>query len=140
MRDFLDGIDEKELQWSFVQASGPGGQNVNKVATAVELRFNVALSVSLTEDVRGRLARLAGRRLSQDGVLIIVAKRYRSQEKNRQDALERLADLVQRATQKPKTRHKTKPTHASQQKRLAKKRRRSEVKRLRGESLSREDA
>jgi len=140
MKDILANIDEKELQWAFVQSSGPGGQNVNKVATAVQLRFDVAHSASLPEDVRGRLARLAGWRITQDGVLIIEAKRYRSQEKNRQDALKRLADLLQKASEKPKTRRKTKPTLASQQQRLAKKRRRSEVKRLRGESPSREDA
>jgi ribosome-associated protein len=140
MKDILANIDEKELQWAFVQSSGPGGQNVNKVATAVQFRFDVAHSASLPEDVRGRLARLAGWRMTQDGVLIIEAKRYRSQEKNRQDALKRLADLLQKASEKPKTRRKTKPTLASQQQRLAKKRRRSEVKRLRGESPSREDA
>jgi len=139
MKDILANIDEKELQWAFVQSSGPGGQNVNKVATAVQLRFDVAHSASLPEDVRKRLARLAGWRLTRDGVLIIEAKRYRSQEKNRQDALKRLVDLLQKASEKPKTRRKTKPTQASQQRRLAKKRRRSEVKRLRSESPSRED-
>jgi ribosome-associated protein len=140
MKDILALIDEKELQWAYVQSSGPGGQNVNKVATAVQLRFDVAHSASLPEEARKRLARLAGRRLTQDGVLIIEAKRYRTQEKNRQDALKRLADLLQKASEKPKTRRKTKPTQASQQQRLAKKRRRSEVKRLRGESPSREEA
>jgi ribosome-associated protein len=140
MKDILAIIDEKELQWAYVQSSGPGGQNVNKVATSVQLRFDVAHSASLPEDVRGRLARLAGRRFTQDGVLIIEAKRYRTQEKNRQDALKRLADLLQKASEKPKTRRKTKPTQASKQQRLAKKRRRSEVKRLRGESPSREEA
>jgi ribosome-associated protein len=140
MRDILATIDEKELQWAYVQSSGPGGQNVNKVATAVQLRFDVAHSASLPEDARKRLARLAGRRFTQDGVLIIEAKRYRTQEKNRQDALERLADLLQKASEKPKTRRKTKPTLASQQQRLVKKRRRSEVKRLRGEPPSRDEA
>jgi ribosome-associated protein len=140
MKDILALIDEKELQWAYVQSSGPGGQNVNKVATAVQLRFDVAHSASLPEEARKHLARLAGRRFTQDGVLIIEAKRYRTQEKNRQDALKRLADLLQKASEKPKTRRKTKPTQASQQQRLAKKRRRSEVKRLRGESPSREEA
>jgi ribosome-associated protein len=140
MKDILATIDEKELQWAYVQSSGPGGQNVNKVATAVQLRFDVAHSASLPEEARKRLARLAGRRFTQDGVLIIEAKRYRTQEKNRQDALERLADLLQKASEKPKIRRKTKPTLASQQQRLAKKRRRSEVKRLRGEQSSRDEA
>jgi ribosome-associated protein len=140
MKDILAGIDEKELQWSFIQSSGPGGQNVNKVATAVQLRFDVAHTNVLPEEVRKRLVHLAGRRLSQEGVLIIEAKRYRTQEKNRQDALQRLAGILQKAFEKPKVRRKTKPTHASQQRRLARKRRRSNVKRLRGGSLSGEDA
>jgi ribosome-associated protein len=135
MRDILAGIDEKELQWTFIQSSGPGGQNVNKVATAVQLRFDVANSLSLTEEVRKRLARLAGRRLTRDGILIIEAKRYRTQDMNRQDALLRLAEILQKAHEKQKTRRKTKPTLASQQRRLAGKRRRSEVKRLRRASL-----
>jgi ribosome-associated protein len=140
MKDILATIDEKELQWVFVQSSGPGGQNVNKVATGVQLRFDVAHSASLPEDVRSRLARLAGWRFTQDGVLIIEAKRYRTQEKNRQDALKRLADLLEKASEKPKIRRKTKPTLASRQQRLAKKRRRSEIKLLRGETPSRDDA
>ena len=113
MKDILATIDEKELQWAYIQSSGPGGQNVNKVATAVQLRYDVAHSTSLPEEVRKRLAILAGRRFTQDGVLIIEAKRYRTQEKNRQDALNRLADLLQKASEKPKTRRKTKPTQAS---------------------------
>jgi ribosome-associated protein len=136
MKDILAIIDEKELQWAYIQSSGPGGQNVNKVATAVQLRYDVAHSALLPEEVRKRLAILAGRRFTLDGVLIIEAKRYRTQEKNRQDALNRLADLLQKASEKPKIRRKTKPTRASQQQRLAKKRRRSEVKRLRGEPPS----
>jgi ribosome-associated protein len=140
MKDILATIDEKELQWVYVQSSGPGGQNVNKVATAVQLRFDVAHSASLPEEARKRLARLAGRRFTQDGVLIIEAKRYRTQEKNRRDALERLADLLKKASEKPKIRRKTKPTQASQQQRLARKRRRSEVKRLRGQPPSRDEA
>ena len=140
MKDILAKVDEKELQWVYVQSSGPGGQNVNKVATAVQLRFDVAHSASLPEEARIRLARLVGRRITQDGVLIIEAKRYRTQEKNRQDALERLAGLLNKASEKPKIRRKTKPTKASKQQRLAKKRRRSEVKRLRGQSPSRDEA
>ncbi len=140
MRDILASIDEKELQWVFVQSSGPGGQNVNKVATAVQLRFDVAHSPSISEEVRKRLALLAGRRMTQDGLLIIEAKRHRTQEMNRQDALERLAELLQKAHEKPKTRRKTRPTLASQQKRLSLKKRRSEIKRLRGGRSGREDA
>jgi ribosome-associated protein len=140
MKDILSAIVEKDIQWVFVQSSGPGGQNINKVATAVQLRFDVAHSVSLSEEMRKRLVNLAGRRLTQDGVLIINAKRYRTQEKNRQDALDRLFDLLEKAKEKPKTRRKTKPTFASQRKRMARKRRRSEIKRLRGETPSREDA
>ncbi len=139
MRDILASIDEKELQWVFVQSSGPGGQNVNKVATAVQLRFDVAHSPSISEEVRKRLALLAGRRMTQDGLLIIEAKRHRTQEMNRQDALERLAELLQKAHEKPKTRRKTRPTLASQQKRLSLKKRRSEIKRLRGGRPGRED-
>ncbi len=139
MRDILAELDEKELLWTYTQSSGPGGQNVNKVATAVQLRFDVAHSPSLTEEVRKRLERLAGRRLTQDGILIIEAKRYRTQEMNKQDARLRLSELLQKAKEKPKTRRKTKPTFASQQKRLARKRRRSEVKRIRGESPARDD-
>lgn len=139
MRDIFTAIDEKDLQWVFVQASGPGGQNVNKVATAVQLRFDLAHCVTLPDEVRTRLARLAGKRLTQEGVLIIEAKRYRTQEKNRQDALKRLGDLLHKAYEKPKKRQKTKPTFASQQKRLARKRRRSAVKQQRGTSPSRED-
>jgi ribosome-associated protein len=140
MRDILSTIDERELQWVFVQSSGPGGQNVNKVATAVQLRFDVAHSPSVSEEMRKRLVLLAGRRLTQDGLLIIEAKRYRTQERNREDALKRLADLLQKAHEKPKTRRKTKPTFASQQKRLSGKKRRSEIKRLRGEYPGRDGA
>jgi ribosome-associated protein len=139
MRDILAAIDEKDIQWAFIQSTGPGGQNVNKVATAVQLRFDVSHSGALTEETRQRLARLAGKRLTQDGVLIIEARRYRTQEMNRQDALRRLADLLLKAYEKPKIHRKTKPTLASQQQRLARKRRRSEMKRLRSGPLSRED-
>ena len=124
-------IDESEIQEAFVRASGPGGQNVNKVATAVQLRFDVAHSPSLPDEVRKRLARLAGRRLSSDGVLTIEARRYRTQARNRQDALDRLADLIRRAAEPPKPRVKTAPTRASVRRRLATKRHRSQIKELR---------
>lgn len=124
-------IDESEIQEAFVRASGPGGQNVNKVATAVQLRFDVAHSPSLPDEVRQRLARLAGRRLSSDGVLTIEARRYRTQARNRQDALDRLADLIRRAAEPPKPRVKTAPTRASVRRRLATKRHRSQIKELR---------
>lgn len=125
-------IDEKEIQEEFIQASGPGGQNVNKVATAVQLRFDVAHSSSLAEVVRTRLRQLAGSRMNSNGVLIIEARRFRSQERNRRDALERLVKLIRQATEEPKPRRKTKPTLASKKKRLATKRQQSKLKRLRG--------
>jgi ribosome-associated protein len=124
-------IDEREIQEAFIRASGPGGQNVNKVATAVKLRFNVAKSPSLPDDVRSRLIRLAGRRVTEDGMLIIDARRFRSQERNRQDAIRRLVALIRKATDKPKPRLRTKPSLASKKRRLQAKRRRSEIKRRR---------
>jgi ribosome-associated protein len=124
-------LDENEIQQEFFRASGPGGQNVNKVATAVRLRFDVAHSPSLPADVRQRLMRLAGNRLTGEGILIIEAQRHRTQERNRQDAVERLVELIRQATQKPKPRRKTKPSAASQERRLAAKQRRSETKRRR---------
>jgi len=124
-------IDESEIQQSFVHSSGPGGQNVNKTATAVQLRFDAAHSPNLPEDVRQRLLRLAGNRLTRDGVLVIDARRFRTQERNRQDALDRLAALIRQATEQPKPRRKTRPTRLSRQRRLDVKHQRGETKRLR---------
>ena len=124
-------IDEGEIREEFVLASGPGGQNVNKVATAVQLRFDAAGCASIDDDVRERLRRLAGRRMTKDGVLILDARRFRTRERNRRDAMDRLIDLIRRAAHKPKPRRKTQPTAASRRRRLADKRRRSEAKRRR---------
>ena len=126
-------FDESEIEESFIRASGPGGQNVNKVATAVQVRFDVRHSPSLPEPVRLRLERLAGRRMTNDGVLIIVAQRHRTQERNRQDALERLVALIREAAVAPVPRRPTRPTLGSKKRRLESKERRSEVKRLRGD-------
>jgi ribosome-associated protein len=125
-------IDDREIEERFVRASGPGGQNVNKVSTAVELRFDVLGSPSLPEGVRVRLARLAGRKLSDEGILIIRADRFRTQERNREDARERLAELVLKATVVPKRRVPTKPSRASKARRRDDKKKRGHVKRLRG--------
>jgi ribosome-associated protein len=124
-------LDENEIQEEFVRASGPGGQNVNRVATAVQLRFDIANSASLPEDVRRRLLRIGGSRVTRDGILIIDARRFRTQEQNRKDARERLIGLVKRAAEKPKPRRQTKPTAASKRRRLAEKRRRSRIKQQR---------
>ncbi|MGW8206724.1 MAG: alternative ribosome rescue aminoacyl-tRNA hydrolase ArfB [Hyphomicrobiaceae bacterium] len=124
-------IADEELEERFVRASGPGGQNVNKVSTAVELRFNARASPALTEDVRKSLIRLAGRRMTDEGVLVIRAERFRTQERNREDARQRLVDLIAQAAVPPKPRVKTKPTLASKNRRLDSKSRRSEVKRNR---------
>ena len=126
-------IEDAELEFRFVTASGPGGQNVNRVATAVHLRFDAARSPALPQDVRVRLARLAGSRMSDDGVLTIRAQRFRSQDQNRTDAISRLVMLVQRAARLPRVRRSTAPTAASRRVRVAAKKRRGEVKRLRGQ-------
>jgi ribosome-associated protein len=124
-------IDERELEESFVRASGPGGQNVNKVSTAVELRWDVTRSPALTEPVRARLAKLAGRRLTLDGILVIQADQFRSQDRNRQDALDRLMALVREAAIAPVPRRPTRPTLGSKKRRLESKGKRSDLKKQR---------
>jgi ribosome-associated protein len=125
-------LDEREIEESFIRASGPGGQNVNKVASAVQLRFDVRGSPSLPPPVRERLERLGGSRMTQDGVLVITAQRFRSQERNRQDALDRLVTLIRRAATAPRPRRPTRPGAAARQRRLTDKARRSRLKRDRG--------
>lgn len=121
-------IDEREIEESFVRSSGPGGQNVNKLATAVQLRFDVRGSPSLPGDVRTRLERLAGARLTNDGVLVISAQRHRTQLRNRQDALDRLIDLIRQAAIRPRPRRPTKPTAGSRERRIEGKKRRGGIK------------
>jgi ribosome-associated protein len=124
-------LDESEIEESFVRSSGPGGQNVNKLSTAVQLRFDVRRSPSLPNDVAVRLMRLAGKRLTKEGVLVIVAQNHRTQERNRAEALERLIALVQEAAVRPVPRRPTKPTKASREKRLEGKKLRSGIKGMR---------
>ena len=128
-------IDDSEFQETFFRSSGPGGQNVNKVATAVEIRFDVRHSPSLPNTVRDRLIRLAGKRLTSDGVLIIEAQRFRTQDQNRQDARQRLIELIRQATVAPKRRRPTRPTLASKHRRIESKRKRGAVKKLRRGSM-----
>jgi ribosome-associated protein len=124
-------LDDDEIEESFVRASGPGGQNVNKVSSAVQLRFDLSGSRSLPQDVRERLARLAGRQLTGDGVIVIIAHRYRTQERNRRDALDRLIALIRRAAVPPTPRRPTKPSRAAKERRLQAKARRATVKQQR---------
>jgi ribosome-associated protein len=124
-------LDERELSETFIRSSGPGGQNVNKVASAAQLRFDLRNSPSLPEPVKARLGRLAGSRLTEDGVIVITARRFRSQERNREDARERLVALIRRAAEPPKTRRKTRPSAAQRRERLAAKARRSALKQRR---------
>jgi len=124
-------IDDAELEESFIRASGPGGQNVNKVASAVQLRFDARRSPSLPADVRTRLERIAGRRLTREGVIVIAAHRFRTQERNREDARERLFAMIREAATPPPPRRRTKPPRADRELRLARKKRRAAIKQLR---------
>lgn len=124
-------LNDSELKFDFIRSSGPGGQNVNKVATAVQLRMNIADSPSLPDEVKERIRAAAGRKINKEGILVIEAKRYRTQEKNRQDAIARLTDIISKASQKIKRRVKTKPSAASNLKRITTKKKISEKKKNR---------
>ena len=124
-------LDEKEIQYEFVRASGPGGQNVNKVASSVQLRFDIRNSPSLDADVKERLIKLAGSRVTEEGILIIEAKKYRTQEQNRTDATRRLITWIQKALEKPKQRKATRPSVTAKAARVSEKKRHGELKRIR---------
>ena len=124
-------LHENEIQLDFIKASGPGGQNVNKVSSAVQLRFDAAGSSALSEEIRNRLKQISGRRMTAEGILIIEARRYRTQDRNREDAIDRLVTLIRKAAEKPRQRRRTKPPPAAKQKRLTAKRQRGEIKRRR---------
>ncbi len=128
-------IDDKELVWDFVRASGPGGQNVNKVSSAAQLRFDVFRSPNLDDETKRRLARFAGQKLTNDGVIVITAERYRSQERNKADAVERLAAMIRQAAEREKPRRATRPTLASKRRRIESKKARAQTKRLRGSPI-----
>ena len=132
-------IDDSELQLEFIRASGPGGQNVNKVSSAVQLRFDVRASPNLTVEVKERLVKLAGSRMTQDGVLVIEAKRYRSQEHNRLDAIQRLVVLIQKALERPEIRRKTRPSFSARAARVDEKKHRGAIKRTRREKAGQSD-
>jgi ribosome-associated protein len=124
-------IKEEEIKFDFIRSSGPGGQNVNKVSTAVQLRFDVKSSPALSDDIRSRLVRLAGRRITEEGILVIEAKRFRSQRQNRKNAINRLIKLIRKASEKPKPRIKTQPTAGSKQRTIETKKHRAEIKKKR---------
>ncbi len=123
-------LDDRELQIEFVRASGPGGQNVNKVSTAAQLRFDVRAS-AIPQEVKARLIHLAGNRITSEGILLIEARRFRTQEHNREDAIQRFTDLIRKALVEPKKRRKTKPTQSSKEERIQEKKRRGEIKKMR---------